>query len=158
MTARSPGPTPTRRAAARAAATRCCRARSRRSTTAFTGYVRDELGFRTDLPYRLLAEAPGHNWQWHGGAQQQGYVGAADDVREARGLNPRLRVLIAHGYTDLVTPYLASRYLIDQMPPMPGTPPVELKLYGGGHMMYMHAASRAALAVDAAALFAASVE
>ncbi|WP_245469059.1 hypothetical protein, partial [Mesorhizobium sp. M7D.F.Ca.US.004.01.2.1] len=31
-------------------------------------------------------------------------------------LNPSLGVVIVNGYTDLVTPYLASRYLVNQIP------------------------------------------
>ena len=68
-------------------------------------------------------------------------------------LNPALQVLIAHGLTDLITPYFASRYLVDQLPPLAGAAPIELRLYGGGHMMYMRPESRRALKADARALY-----
>ena len=68
---------------------------------------------------------------------------------------PETRVLIANGRYDLVTPYLASRWLTDQLSiPAPVRAGVRLKVYEGGHMMYMRPQSRAALAADAAALFA----
>ena len=65
--------------------------------------------------------------------------------------------MIAAGYTDLVTPYPVSRFLIDQMQPIEGGIPVEMRVYPGGHMMYLRAASRAALAADARAMFTAAM-
>ena len=73
--------------------------------------------------------------------------------RPARTHNPALGVLVTHGYTDLVTPYGVSQYLIDQMAPLEGARPVELKLYRGGHMMYLRPASRRALTQDARAFY-----
>ena len=64
----------------------------------------------------------------------------------------RLRVLVAHGMTDLQTGYMPSRYVIDHLPERL-RPQVMLKLYPGGHMMYMRSASRAALARDAEAFY-----
>jgi carboxypeptidase C (cathepsin A) len=57
-------------------------------------------------------------------------------------------VLIVHGYTDVVTPYGVSRYLIDQLAPIATARPIELRTYRGGHMMYLRPASRQALARD----------
>jgi carboxypeptidase C (cathepsin A) len=122
-------------------------------TSAFIAYVRDELGYRTDLPYRLLNREVGGRWDYGTTASHQGFAGVMDDLREARALNPKLRVMIAHGLTDLTTPYFGTRYLLNQMPPMPGAAPVDLKLYAGGHMMYMRPDSRRALAADAASLY-----
>jgi carboxypeptidase C (cathepsin A) len=62
-------------------------------------------------------------------------------------------VLITHGYTDLVTPYGVSQYLIDQLAPLDKARPVELKLYRGGHMMYLRPLSRRALTQDARAFY-----
>jgi carboxypeptidase C (cathepsin A) len=126
-------------------------------TTAFTAYVRDELGYRTDLQYRLLARDVGRNWNYGTSPTQQGFAGAIDDLQGARAVNPRLRALIAHGYTDLVTPYFASRYLVDQLPPLPGAVPIEVKTYPGGHMLYTRADSRRALRDDVAALYRAAL-
>jgi carboxypeptidase C (cathepsin A) len=54
-----------------------------------------------------------------------------------------------------VTPYLASRWLVDQLSlPDSVRAGIHLRVYEGGHMMYMRPSSRAALAADAAALFA----
>ena len=56
-----------------------------------------------------------------------------------------MRILIAQGYTDLATPYLAARYLVGQLPPMPGAVPIRVEVYAGGHMMYLRPESRRAL-------------
>jgi carboxypeptidase C (cathepsin A) len=62
-------------------------------------------------------------------------------------------VLIAHGMTDLVTPYMTSRYVVDHLPANLTGSRVELKLYAGGHMMYLRSASRRRLHDDAQAFY-----
>ena len=121
-------------------------------TSAFVSYVRQELGYATDVTYRLLSSDLAERWDYGVGQSRQGYADAIDDLQAARAVLPSLGVLIAHGRTDLVTPYLASRYLIDQLPPMAGSPAIELEVYAGGHMMYMNPGSRQALARDVARL------
>ena len=71
------------------------------------------------------------------------------DLKRALALDPHLRVLVAHGLTDQVTPYFASKLLIDQIPPMGDPGRVQFKVYGGGHMVYLQDKSRAALREDA---------
>ena len=122
-------------------------------TPAFTQYARAELGYRTDLEYRLLNREVSGRWDFGTSPTRQGFAGALDELQEARSHNPALGVLIAHGYTDLVTPYAVSRYLIDQLAPLEAARPVELKLYRGGHMMYLRPASRRALTQDARAFY-----
>ncbi len=51
--------------------------------------------------------------------------------------NRALKILIAHGYTDLVTPYDVSHYLVSQLRPIEGAAPIEVRVYRGGHMMYL---------------------
>jgi carboxypeptidase C (cathepsin A) len=55
--------------------------------------------------------------------------------------------------TDLLTPYMTSRYVIDHLPPLLTRDRVSLNLYPGGHMMYLRSASRALLHADAAKLY-----
>jgi carboxypeptidase C (cathepsin A) len=121
-------------------------------TSAFVDYARDALGFRTDRPYHLLNNEIAGKWDWRsggGGGFGGGYAGSLDELREALALNPQLRVIVAHGMTDLVTPYLASRFLVDQLPALGEPPRVALILYAGGHMMYLRAAVRGRLHEDA---------
>ena len=117
-------------------------------TSAFVSYVRQELGYRTDVTYRLLDPSISGKWDYGTTPQRQGYAGALDDLQAGRTLNPALRVLIANGATDLVTPYLGSRYLVDQLPSLTGAVPMTLRVYPGGHMMYMRTGSRRELTDD----------
>ena len=76
-----------------------------------------------------------------------------DDLRNELANDAQVRVLIAHGANDLVTPYFASQLLIDQMPVYGSADRLRLAVYAGGHMFYNRDASRKALREDAAALF-----
>lgn len=117
---------------------------------AFVGYARDELGFKTDITYMLLANDVGHNWKW---GDRREPPGVTDDLRSLLALNPSFRLLIAHGRTDLVTPYGVSRYVIDHLPDTGEQERTQLKIYRGGHMFYLNADARAAFAADARAFY-----
>ena len=56
-------------------------------------------------------------WNWRSGLRGDAYAGAADALREVLAPMRRLQVVVAHGMTDLVTPYMTSRYVIDHLPP-----------------------------------------
>jgi carboxypeptidase C (cathepsin A) len=124
-------------------------------TSGFVSYARDELDFKTDRRYILLNSEVARHWSWRDGegAFGQGGASATDDLREGLALEPRLHVLIAHGMTDLQTPYLGSRYVIGQLPESLTRDRVTVALYAGGHMMYLRPASRAALHRDARAIY-----
>ncbi len=111
-------------------------------------YARDELGFKTEMTYSLLA---GGRWDWGDGAGRLG-ASASDDLRVLLSLDPSFRVLVVHGYTDLVTPYGVTRYVLDHMP-IGGPDRVQLRVYRGGHMLYMDDVSRRALTDDAKAFY-----
>ena len=126
-------------------------------TSGFVAYLRDELNFKTDRRYVLLSGEVGRKWQW--GAQgPSNSVGVASELAHALALNPRLKVMIAHGMTDLVTPYMTSRYVVDHLPPTLPRERIALTLYPGGHMMYLRPDSRAALHRDARRLYPAAAE
>ncbi len=76
---------------------------------AFVGYARDELGFKTDMTYNLLASDISGQWDWE---QGHGQPSVADDLRVLLALTPSFRLMIAHGYSDMVTPYADSRYVL----------------------------------------------
>ncbi len=122
-------------------------------TSAFVHYVRSELNYHTDISYRLLNREVSVKWNYGKRHSKQGYAGVLDELQEARSLNPDLKILIAHGYTDLVTPYLMSRYLIGQLPDLPGAAPIGLTNYRGGHMMYLRPDTRRQLRIDAAGYY-----
>ena len=124
-------------------------------TATFVSYVRDEVGYRTDVTYRVLNGEVNRRWDYGTSPSRQGYAGSVGELQEARSLNPSMRILIAQGFTDLATPYLAARYLVSQLPPMPGAVPIRVEVYAGGHMMYLRPESRRALRLDAEAIYSA---
>ena len=117
---------------------------------AFAAYARNELGFKTEMTYQLLAGDVTQGWDWKGG---RGHVGAESDLRVLLSFSPSFRVLIAHGTSDLVTPYGMTRYIIDHMPEFDPPGRIALKLYRGGHMLYLDPASRKAFTADASAFY-----
>jgi carboxypeptidase C (cathepsin A) len=123
-------------------------------TGAFVAYARDELGYKAEQPFALLNREVSRRWDWGGGRGALRALGASDALRRALALEPRLKVMIAHGVADLQTPYMMSRYVKDHMPDALGNR-IALKLYAGGHMLYLHAQSRDRLRDDAAELYGA---
>jgi carboxypeptidase C (cathepsin A) len=125
---------------------------SRALAGAFVGYARDELGFKTEMTYTLLSGEVSGRWNW-GEDGGRSAVGASDDLRVLLALEPRFRLLIQHGYSDLVTPYGVSRYVLDHLPQIGAPGRAELKLYRGGHMTYFSEESRRAMTADAEAFY-----
>jgi carboxypeptidase C (cathepsin A) len=80
----------------------------------FVGFAADELGFRTTLTFNLLDRGIAPKWKWD--ARSMGQASIEYDLREALALNRDLDVLVAHGRSDVVTPYSVTRYLIDTLP------------------------------------------
>jgi carboxypeptidase C (cathepsin A) len=126
-------------------------------TAAFNAYAPDGLGYHSDLQYRTLPRSVSHQWNFDGSREGEDGLGLALSGLQTTLLDyPKTKVLIAHGRYDLVTPYLSSRWFVDQLGiPQATRDAIRLKVYDGGHMMYLRSQSRAALAADVAALFAA---
>jgi carboxypeptidase C (cathepsin A) len=121
--------------------------------SAFVAYARDELGFKTDITYDLLASEISGRWEWQEGSGH-GQPSVTDDLRVLLALTPSFHLMIAHGYSDMVTPYAVSRYVLDHLPPVGGEERTQLKLYRGGHMFYLDPASRKAFTADARTMYA----
>ncbi len=116
---------------------------------AFVGYARDELGFNTEMTYNLLDGTISRKWDWE---REHGEPSVTDDLRVLLALTPSFRLMIAHGYSDMVTPYAVTRYLLQHLPPF-GEQRTALKLYRGGHMFYLDPDSRAAFTADARTMY-----
>jgi carboxypeptidase C (cathepsin A) len=125
-------------------------------TAGLNQYVRNELAFATDLPYELLNGRVTKQCNWRSGLDgDQGYVEVASDLKTGMSRNPRLKVLVAHGLYDLVTPYLGSVVVIRQLaldPKVAGN--LTLQVYPGGHMFYSSDEARQRLFADAQKFFA----
>jgi carboxypeptidase C (cathepsin A) len=119
---------------------------------AYAAYARDELGFKTEMTYILLASDISGKWDWGEGSGQAG-ANVSDDLRTLMTLTPSFRLLIAHGYSDMVTPYAATRYVLDHLPQMDDPTRAQLRLYRGGHMLYLDPQSRHAFSTDAKAFY-----
>ncbi len=61
-------------------------------------------------------------------------------------LDQSLAVLVAHGYSDLETPYFQTHLILDQVAEQAR---VMRRTYPGGHMFYDRDNSRAAIRADA---------
>ncbi len=116
----------------------------------FADYARNELGFKTEMTYVLLASDVNGSWDWHGGRYQ---TGTEDDIRTLLAFSPSFKILVAHGYSDMVTPYGMTRYVLDHIPQIGAAGRVRLNLYRGGHMFYIDQQERKAFSTDAAAFY-----
>jgi carboxypeptidase C (cathepsin A) len=114
----------------------------------YASYAREELGFKTEMTYILLAPDISGKWDWGEGSSRSS-ASVTDEIRELLAFNPSFRLLIAHGYSDMVTPYAVSRYVLDHLPSFPDSSRTQLALYRGGHMFYIDGKSRAAFSADA---------
>jgi carboxypeptidase C (cathepsin A) len=124
--------------------------------TAFNTYLAEVLGVHTDLPYRVLPRDVSQQWNWQGERQEGGPGLAMSSLQAALLEHPETKVLVVNGRHDLVTPYLASRWLVDQLAiPASVRSGIRVCVYDGGHMVYMRPQSRALLTRDAAELYGA---
>lgn len=99
--------------------------------------------------YNLLSNNVAHDWDY---GRSNARPESMTALRQYLALDPAAHALVVHGLYDLVTPYFASKLLLDQVPET--TPPgrLSLRVYAGGHMSYIQQSSRAALRDDAAAM------
>ena len=117
-------------------------------TAGFNDYVRRELKFESDLPYEILNPRV---WPWKY-SEDNRYLNVSETLRKAMTVNPHLKVLVANGYYDLATPYLATERTFNHLgldPSLQGN--VSMRYYEAGHMMYIHMPSLAAQKKDLAA-------
>lgn len=114
-----------------------------------------EMGYRVDRRYELIASDVNRSWKWGSGVDAPESM---TSLREALAADPKLRVLVTHGATDLVTPYMESKMALNQLPAFGDPARAALKVYPGGHMFYTRDVSRAALTRDVKALYEAAAK
>jgi carboxypeptidase C (cathepsin A) len=124
-------------------------------TSAMTALYQGPLKWRVDQPYRLLNGEVNGQWNWGRGRSGPEVV---DDLRDALAADRDLQALVAHGASDLVTPYFGSQLILDQMPVFGSADRLKLTVYGGGHMFYSRDASRRAFRADVQALYRAALQ
>ncbi|WP_174512459.1 S10 family peptidase, partial [Methylocella tundrae] len=118
--------------------------------SAMADITANRLGWPVDARYEILNESVNRQWDWDGKRDKNQSL---SDLKQELAIDPRLRVVVMHGLTDQVTPYFASKLLIDQIPPFGDPDRISLKVYDGGHMPYLRDQSRAAMREDARKLF-----
>jgi len=106
--------------------------------TAMNAYVREELRFESDLPYRVLTGVG--PWPH----DQNRYASTARQLAEAMSRNHHLRVLVQAGVCDLAVPYRAMPHSVDHLAIDPALRAnVTFARYDSGHMMYLSLADLA---------------
>ena len=119
-------------------------------TSAILNHLTQTLNYRPEGRYNLLNGSLSGGWRWGRGREQPE---AVSELRQTLALDSKLRVLIAHGFTDLVTPYFGSQLLLNQLPDLGPERRATLQVYGGGHMFYTRDGSRQAFRADVQRMF-----
>ena len=98
-------------------------------TPAINHYLRDELGFSTDLQYNVFG--PVRPWEDENND-------ADEHLRQAMAQNPFLHVMVQSGYYDGATDYFSAKYVMWNLDPS-GRLAERLRFegYRSGHMMYL---------------------
>ena len=118
------------------------------TTTAMVDWVTRVVGWKTDGRYNALSSEVGRAWDR--ASRNGAFAGSASatDLRIAVTTDPKLRVVIAHGWADLSCPFMGSVLTVSQIPTMGDPTRVTVHEYPGGHMYYARLASSLALRKD----------
>ncbi|MCW0451928.1 hypothetical protein NB721_001014 [Xanthomonas sacchari] len=123
------------------------------TTTAMVDFVTRVVGWKVDARYEALNYDVNRLWDWDDELRK----GSVTQLRQSVAIDPKLRVLIVHGWNDLSCPFMGSVLTVDQMPVMGNDPTrVQVKNYPGGHMFYNRADSQRALRQDVMAMYRAN--
>jgi carboxypeptidase C (cathepsin A) len=113
-------------------------------SAAMNSYVRDELKFKDDLPYEILAGVQ----PWNYGVRNS-YASAGDKLANTMNQNPFMRVLVFGGRCDLVCPIDTVRYAINHMALDPAyRTNIAYDQFDAGHMMYINLPDLKKMQVD----------
>jgi carboxypeptidase C (cathepsin A) len=121
------------------------------TTTAMVDWVTRVVGWKTTARYNALSYDVNREWDRDRVLER----GSTADLREAVAADPKLRVLIAHGWDDLSCPFMGSVLTVDEMPVMGDPQRVAVHEYPGGHMFYTRPGSQASFVKDVEAMIAA---
>ena len=120
----------------------------------FASYARNELNYPCEMTYSLLSLDVNRRWEWkEGRSGTRADAGATDNIRELLATIPSFRLMVMHGYGDVLTPYGASRYVLDHLPPELADGRTKLTVYRGGHMFYTRPDSLTAATADAKSFY-----
>ena len=114
-------------------------------TSAAVDVTTRKLNWRPDGSYQLLNSAVENAWDFGRGLKPAESI---SQLRQILALDPKLKLLVAHGLFDLATPYFGSKIQLDQLPAYASPDRVKLVVYPGGHMFYSRDASRRAFRAE----------
>ncbi len=107
--------------------------------TAAMASLHQRVSWQTKRPYAMMSGEVNRRWIWPG---QPSPPQVLQTLHELHSRDARLRTLVTHGFTDLVTPYFASALQLDQLPAHGPVQRISLEVYPGGHMFYSRDRSR----------------
>ncbi len=128
------------------------------TTTAMVDFVTRTVGWKYSGRYNALSYEVNNLWTDSPDKEKQANGlehGSAKELRESVAIDPKMRVLIVHGWDDLSCPFMASVLIVDQMPIMGNSDRVQVREYPGGHMFYSRPQSQALLKSDVMKMYAA---
>jgi carboxypeptidase C (cathepsin A) len=102
------------------------------TTTAMVDFITRTVGWKTDARYNALSYDVNRLWDRQSRDLRAGSVPA---LRQALAADPKLQVLIVHGWNDLSCAFMGSVLTQNQLPPkLAGQ--VLIHEFPGGHMFY----------------------
>lgn len=109
-------------------------------TAALQGYFAQDLEINLDRPYLTSNSNIGQKWNWRPVSKdsywEPAFVNVARGLGESMRRNKDLKIMVANGYYDLITPFFDAEYTFARHDiPMER---VKMTYYEGGHMMYNH--------------------
>ena len=127
------------------------RAISSAFNSALMSYMRSDLGVDWNRTYLSPADDElSSQWSWRTAPKNKAweptYVNTAHDLSKALRINPALKVFVASGYYDLVTPFFDAEYTLNRHGIK--SEQIQYKYYHGGHMMYVNEPTRIDLLND----------
>jgi carboxypeptidase C (cathepsin A) len=121
-------------------------------TSVFGDYIKQELGYQTDLNYWVLGGGIGP-WAYPGGGRS-GFPDVSNMLRNTFAKNPYMHVLIAEGYYDAATPLFGVEYTLNHMGlTVEGHKNITRDTFAAGHMVYIDQGSLIKLKNDVDTLF-----
>ena len=118
------------------------------TTTAMVDFVTRTVGWKTEARYNALSFEVNQMWERNDASAFGAEGASATDLRVAVATDPKLRVLVAHGWADLSCPFMGSILTVSQIPVMGDPTRVQVHMYPGGHMYYSRPESDLALRKD----------
>jgi carboxypeptidase C (cathepsin A) len=115
------------------------------TTTAMVDFVTRTVGWKVDARYNALSGEVNNQWDRSGRELRRG---SAEELRLSVAADPKLRVMIVHGWNDLSCPFMGSILTVNQMHIVGDPTRVSVHEYPGGHMFYTRDAGRLALRKD----------